>query len=389
MSGKKKKQSSWQGIAPDLLVKQVENTAPFLFTEANDLSSGSPSLPPGQRYLEILRRQRAIGANDLSHTDYFALCLAAHFASVGSFVPTDVDNQIRLKIWQTAPTPAVIEEMVPLVEEFLTWDIYPVTTRYVRSTTDTGAISGLEGEWLGEAAAAYSALRKISTKRAQEFIEQILFVLEREHRILEENLRAKNNLEVLKAAMLIAHNLGDLDRVIDLWELPQDDPLRKLVYKVGHEPNAHFARRFLFAGELNKKYMAAENHRHFPLREPKILRERAAYLLPLGPFFDDWGQVLGRDQQISERDLAEVLSALIRGFSRVPGAVGYGRALAGLAHGYFGSARALKRLLPAKLVKDWEANPLQQISAESREAFEQRWWRLPWELYREKYLVKG
>jgi len=385
MHAKSRKRNSWSGIAPRQLLAQVENTVPFLLHEGRELKAQGQVLPPERRYLEVLLAAEARTDDEFDHVGYFELCLAAHFATVGSFVPTDVDNQIRQKIWQTAPDHATIQRLVDLVEEFPRWDIFPVAARFVRAPSDAALISGLEGEWLGELAAAYAALLPIDSDRAHHMQTLIEMVLSREARVLEENLAARANLEVLKGATLIAHNLGDLDRVIDLWGLGQQDPLRTAVYKVGHQANARFGGRFLFPGELNKRHMAAENHRHFPLREPRILRERREYLLPLGPFFDDWGASLGRDSRLSERELSEVLSALIRGFTRVPGAVGYGRALAGLAEGFFGGARGLKKFLSAKLVKEWEAAPLYKICSEPRAEFEARWWRYPWELYKAKY----
>ena len=74
--------------------------------------------------------------------------------------------------------------------------------------------------------------------------------------------------------------------------------------------------------------MTAENHRHFALRKPRVLRTQPAFLVPMGPFFDDWGVALG--QAIPPAEQGEVIEALTQGWQRLPGTLGYGRALLGL-----------------------------------------------------------
>src|SRR3954469_3123838 len=83
-----------RGIEPALLLKQVRNTAPFIF-EPDFLTSSSV----GTAYIATLRKAahdfEVDPSTELTHDQYFELCLSAHHATVGSFVPTDVDNQIR------------------------------------------------------------------------------------------------------------------------------------------------------------------------------------------------------------------------------------------------------------------------------------------------------
>ena len=82
-----------------------------------------------------------------------------------------------------------------------------------------------------------------------------------------------------KSATVIAHNLGDLDRVLEAWNVPDEDPLKVEVYKAGHERPERFGGTLLEAGNLNKAIMADENHRNFALRKPKCLRRSADYLI--------------------------------------------------------------------------------------------------------------
>jgi hypothetical protein len=364
-----KSKQTWSGIDPKTLLGQIRNTVPFLFEEASPRSG-----KPEQRYFDVLdaiAAQEASGPFD--HLRYYEFCLVAHFTSVGGFVPTDVDNQIRKKIWQTSPNLDMSLEMAKLAMEMGGWDILPVCGKFVRSTTQESYISGLEGEWLGVAAAAYGALRKRAPERAQDFLLAIERVLKKEERIFSELLGAQKNLDVLRAATLIAHNLGDLDRVMDLWDLPKEDPLKKRFYKLGHEANPEFGEAFLFAGALNKKHLAAENHRNFPLREPRALRQKKEYLLPVSPFLDDWGALLARDRDLEGRDLSEIITALIKGLERVPGSIAYGRALAGMASAFPNGFREFAKFLPVKLAKELEAGPVRSLASISRERFENEW----------------
>ena len=145
----------------------------------------------------------------------------------------------------------------------------------------------------------------------------------------------------LKASASIAHNFGDLDRVMDMWELAVDDPLRLEYYKLGVSPfdsnrKLRYKGRLWVAGELYKSTidessMALENHRHFALRKPKCLRRSPAFLIPTGPFFDDWGKNVARgladtDGRPSE-ETQEVIEALLHGWERLSKTIGYGRAL--------------------------------------------------------------
>src|SRR5687768_11650712 len=89
--GSGKKSKGPPGIAPTLLLEQVKNTAPWAF--AHD-----PVLPA----VEILRQapeteQRWRKGQDAE--GYLVCLLAAHFTTVATFVPTDVDVRIRQHAW--------------------------------------------------------------------------------------------------------------------------------------------------------------------------------------------------------------------------------------------------------------------------------------------------
>src|SRR4051812_6103397 len=85
-----------RGIPFAILMDQVRNTAPFIFGEAV-LNDREPHLK-GLR--EWAQRPSTLKNAEMSHGDYFRLCLQVHHATVATFVPTDVDVHIRFKLWQ-------------------------------------------------------------------------------------------------------------------------------------------------------------------------------------------------------------------------------------------------------------------------------------------------
>ena len=143
---------------------------------------------------------------------------------------------------------------------------------------DDGILTGHLGEWFSTAVAAYGALRRKDPDRAAAMAALIDEEMVRQARIFEAFKRAGDGVNLLKSATILAHNLGDFDRVVDMWALDADDPLRRW-YKAGHEAGREKALKQ--AGDLNKALMAIHSHRHFPLREPKALRRAVPAQFPL------------------------------------------------------------------------------------------------------------
>lgn len=356
-----------RGIAPRTLIEQIRNTAPFVPHGSID---GSISTP----YADFIRKVAAEPDRELSHLEYFKLCVSAHWATVATFVPTDVDNQIRHKLWHPALPSETVAEMAELVLEARGWDARPVTTRWVGDGAGF-VVSGHNGEWFSIAGAAYAALRRRDPELAARVAGEIVAECQAEADLFAR-LRAKGDaLDLLRLSTLIAHNLGDLDRVIEMWNLAPSDPLREATFKLGHAPNTNETWRaeLVLAGDLNQKHMAAENHRHFALRKPKCLRRSVELLLPIGPFFDEWGARVASHPALSREDVAEITLALIEGWERLPETLGYPRALAGILEGFRGGPSELARYLPAKRARQLQAGPLKALMSVSRARFEQNW----------------
>lgn len=373
-----------RGITPGTLLKQIENTAAFLFnseefpqfknlpyvkiileTQDRLQNASSPSLPA---------RLSAEAEQALfSHFEYFRLCVAAHWCTVATFVPTDVDNQIRLKLWNPSLPSETLTQMGQFVCETLHWDPQPVTTREVRSPLSGELMCGHHGEWFSIAVGAYVILRKRDAPLSQALLELIFNEMNREKQIFEDLISAQKGADLLRASTIIAHNLGDLDRAMDLWNLTDLDPLRVAAYQAGHSPLPRFGKTLCLAGEINKKYMAHENHRHLPMRAAKCLRRKPEYLLPLGPFFDDWGSRIARDPSLSLEEVAQVVEALVSGWEKLNHPIGYARALHGLIETFPGQLNELAKYLPARITRTLKSGELRTQYSMSREKFERQW----------------
>ncbi len=368
-----------RGIAPDLLLSQVRNTMPYLW-EALGVAMAE-RFPPAKLVLET----PDLTSRKLDHFEYFRLCVSAHYLTCGTPVPTDVDNQIRHKLWPAGLPLETALAMASLVVDSRQWDFRTVSERNEIGAFGTPQasdwIAGHRGEWFTLAAGAYCALLRYSSQEAklkrEELSTEIRAEVSRHSEVFGSLWRAEDGLGCLRASAIIAHNFGDLDRVMDMWELSFADPLRLECYKLTAQPfdsdrKLRHLGRLWVAGELYKSAigdtsMASENHRHFALRKPRSLRRRREFLIPLGPFFDSWGETvakgLANPEGMPSEDSLEVIAALKHGWDRLPKTVGYGRAL-----------RAFYSLHPELDRSDQTQNPYRQATLElSREEFERTW----------------
>lgn len=363
-----------RGVRPPILIEQVRNTVPYLFDD---------KFLPLSPFARRLRVVAAEPERELAHDEYFALCVAAHYATVASFVPTDVDNQIRFRLWHPRLENSAIERMARLVLESRHWDVSAVTTRGVTHPEVPGLLSGHDGEWFSTAVGAYAALRKRSPELSQVVLEQIVKEMEREAALFEAFWASRDGIGLLKCATIIAHNLGDLDRVMDMWNLGPEDALSSIAYKAGHGDKSRW-RRLTQAGDLNKALMADENHRHFALRGPKCLRRAPELQISIGPFFDDWGRTVALHPLLAREEVAEIAEALVDGWVWLSGQkgggpnvpTGYARALCGIMEHFAGGLMGLANELPARVAKRLKTGTLRAQCAIARPQFEEKWTRM-------------
>lgn len=348
------------GISPAVLRQLVENTVPFILAPEFEPLPDEPHLAAFRGVVPDCRPDTA---------EYYRLCLSAHHATVTSFVPTDVDNAIRLKLWHLMPLDQV-EVAVSTVLESGHWSSARVSTRTLFGPL--GPLSGHHGEWFSTAAAAFGRCLKDLPDLAQTIADAVLDELIREARWFDQAVTEHDGLLALRVATSIAHNLGDLDRVLDEWGCAESGPLA-VAYKLGHTPASDSTlRRLYHAGEVNKALMAIENHRHFALRVPRCLRRKAEWLLPIAPFLDDWGATLAADPDLTADELTEVVTALIDGYERLKGPVGYARALRGIEEAYAGGLNQLCRPLPSRKAKALRTGELRTAIGEPQDRFELR-----------------
>jgi hypothetical protein len=378
-------------IGPGNLLGLVTNTAPFIFEpgfvpESSPLPARNGAVRPIEMaahpygWLEILLNATSIEAAHNPTTeqreDYFALCLACHHATVATFVPTDVDAKIRGQLWQQREDPQALRRMFEFVLHAMKWDISRISTR-ATELSGVGPVSGHNGEMLGVLAGALGGFLKsgdgeFADKAAvaidaelQREAHEFLFVLER------VNAGAALELDLLRLAISLTHNAGDLDQGISFWS-GRDiyAPHRARFHRLAHENTEGYGRAFHIAAHLYKRILSSEGHRHYPLREVRALRSSPEFLLPLGPFFDDWGALLGSHPKLSVDDRAEALAALLSGCRKIANQLGYFRAVAGMTGALGGKLDKVVKRMPASLRNELKESEVRKHMAVRKISFE-------------------
>ena len=333
-------------IGPRTLLGVVRNTAPWLW------SREWPDTPQTE-YVTILRASEKLEPraepSPAERTQYFGLCLAAHFASVASYVPSDVDTKIRRALWQDARGTGELESMCALALRMARWDPAPVSARVVR-VPGIGPVSGHDGERLSvQCGALLAARREHEPAVAAELESAIDGELWREARAFETLERQPGaELDLLRLASILTHNAGDVMQGLGAEPVPEFADLARAGL-------ARYGGAFGRAAALYRDSLAAEGHRNYPLRRARALRSDPALLLPIAPFLDGWGEALARFSGLGDAERAEIVSALIEGCRKTPGQAGYYRALAGLE-------RALPRgLEPPELAQHYSVSVRREL----------------------------
>ena len=352
------------GIAPNRLIQAVENTAPFIFT--GEIKTDGKK----RQFLEKLKfyKKNLKQLKNIDLTEYFYLCMAAHWSTAGTFVPTDVDNQIREGLWKRKEIQAHIEKMARITIDSWSWDYEQVTNRKSYNQAKQ-VLSTHEGTWLSVAIGAYCALTKNrKPSLAEEVQSVILQEIEKEEQLLLELREKRDHINFLRSTALMAHNFGDLDRVMDQWGM-KEDSFHKRIYKLGHKENPHYSKVLAYSGQVNKHFMALENHRHMSMRAPKALRRSHEFLISVGPFMDEWGKKLGQSEKLSLPEKGEIINAFFEGYTRQDKANGYIRAFKGFVDSLPNGLLELEEFMASDLVTSLKESPLYEKSKISQEEF--------------------
>ena len=262
--------------------------------------------------------------------------------------------------------------MTQLTIESWSWDYTQVTNRKSFNRENKQVLSTHEGTWLSVAIGAYCALKKYNMNdRATDVADVILAEIKKEIDIVEQLRADRDHINFIRTAPLVAHNFGDLDRVMVQWDMHESDDFCKSIYKLGHIPNDSYNPVLVYTGKVNKEFTSKENHRHMSLRQPKCLRKSKDFLIPVGPFMDNWGEMIGSSDKLDLLEKAEIVTALYEGYKRQDEAFGYIRAFGSIMNNLDNGLRELEQFLAfdfISTVKDSEFNALSKVP---REEFEQ------------------
>jgi hypothetical protein len=377
-------------IGPRTLLGLVEGTAPWLFDGGHPESALLP-VTHGRRVSDhavgelgwwaMLRHGGLLEAREAPRpeevTDYFALCLAAHFGSVATYVPTDVDAKIRHALWLDQTDAAELARMRELALGTKEWRVTSVTARYVTvdghgdfSGHDGERLSVLGGGWIGHLAAGDAA-------GAESFEAAIDAELTREARAFDALGRQRGReLDVLGLAAILTHNAGDVMQALGSKAGSVVPEVRRRRYAdLARERFERYGGAFGRAGLLYRSLLAAEGHRNYPLREVKDLRQSHALLLPMSPFLDIWGERLARWPKFDAAARARIVTALVLGCKKVAVQEAYYRALAGLDRALQGGLEspALTAHYGTAVKRELRHATLRQKLAVRRESFESRY----------------
>ncbi|MEJ7734964.1 MAG: hypothetical protein WKG00_37970 [Polyangiaceae bacterium] len=342
------------GIAPLVLASQVAATAGWALEEGASGAAATPAAATVRGAAQADAVWRAAPAS----VEYLRLLLAAHYLTVGTFCPTDVDARIRHHFWLEIEHAEQLARAIDEVDAVAALDPRLVSARVLTEGDATAGrdrtLSGHDGEWFSVRAGALGcalAMGDAGRDAAARLQASIDDELARECAIFEARVGAGDATSALSAATTLAHNVGDLSRVVEAWpKNPAVEAVRLRYARLGHEPDRDaFGGSFYVAGAVNKSIMAIENHRFLALRAPRALRRSRELLLPFGPFFYEWGMTVARTLEEEER--AEVVAALIEThLSRVEQS-GVLRAIAGIAEANAGPWGRIVANLPARLRK--------------------------------------
>ena len=272
-------------ISPSGLLDLIWNTAPFLLERLPaDPSMDRMADPDG--FLHVLGVLRADPElkDEGSLLRYFSLCLASHHSTVATYVPTDVDSKIRGLLWRETKDLETLREMFRRGVAMHGWTLDGYSLRTI-DCGKHGIVSGHDGEWLSVMAGALGRFMQLGDEEYVALSHAAIHAeLIREARaFVEVCLTPGRELDTMRVAMSVIHNLGDLNQGISFWTGPgKQSASAKQFERLAQENVAGYSGIFQFPGNLYKELLASEGHRHYPLRAVKPLRRRPTMLRPTG-----------------------------------------------------------------------------------------------------------
>ncbi|PCJ57650.1 MAG: hypothetical protein COA79_15505 [Planctomycetota bacterium] len=367
-------------IDPENLISLVRNTAAFIFSEENEKEESISEIfekypEMGWMYIlnSYLNKDHSIKTKAEKWYEYYLLCLSAHWCTVMTIVPTDVDNKIRIKLWQDMSKKSVVEKMINASIKVKQWNVSVVSIRTL-ADLDFGKLSGHDGERFTLLMGGLGWCLKMGWKELSNKLEmEIDREIDRENKIFIKYLHKKGDeLNLLKSSAIIAHNLGDLSRVLATWVVSPDvlDKYSSKYFELGLKKVDD--KKFFEMGLINKYFTVHDNHRHLALRDAKCLKSVQDFLLPLGPFFDYWGETLAKHPLIKQNDIVEIVNALLDGCERIPEQKGYSRALASFHRMLPKGLKSIEKKIAKTHVKTLKGLKIEEAAKISPQSFESR-----------------
>lgn len=372
------KQTFANFIAPETLVDIVRNTAPFLYdrdvleitpTDSSErLRFTIDQLP----YWNVVRNSSVKSnakPNEQEWIRYFELCVAAHFATVQTFVPSDVDTKIRDHLWfDRKLSRDALTAMKDIALATERWDIRAVSQRWVPDKNGI-PVSGHDGEKLSVLTAGMQALLLAGDSEGSDQLEACAVrQVEREVELFMTTVETPGReIEMLKLAAIITHNAGDIDQGLSAGH---PHPARARIGRLAHDGPERFHGAYAIAAKLYRELLSAEGHRNYPLRKVRELRVDPDLLMPPSPFLDAWGERLVQRPDWTSRDKALILEGLMEACARVRGQVAYYRAIAGMNAGVSGGVERLSFELSVNARKTLKEPQFQRPLQTRREQFE-------------------
>lgn len=254
------------------------------------------------------------------------------------------------------------------------WDIRTVSARIV-DVDGVGPVSGHDGERPSVLCGGMLGLVAAGDREGAARLEdEIDGELSREARAFGLLARANGGeRQLLELATILTHNAGDVMQALSAKGGRGFGEREKTRFAdLARERFERYEGAFGRAAALYRALPAPEGHRHYPLREVKLLRRDAALLLPLGPFLDDWGATLARHAAWRPEGRAQVVGGIVDGFRKVAGGESYGRALAGFDAAYPGGleARDIGAHYTSSVRRELKGTELRRKLAVRRESFE-------------------
>ena len=308
--------------------------------------------------------------------NYFVTCLAAQFVSLSSYEPVDMTSYLTGYSWHDAVDEVLISQYEALKQAMENWDPKNVSLQTVigHKPIDNGkssCISYHDGKHIGILTAAMCAFHvrsltqreesqkeifKHLSKDAEDAIERYINRDIEEYKILVSKIiqgkgikdRGKATKELMKLSVVMKCNIQEIHQGFQSFFETQDEYQMLIIQKTNEEGLSKLM-------ELRHKYhqLAQYGHAEFydgvyatirdinklsgvsfeetPLKDAHVLRRYFDLQLPMMPWLENYGRLIGSHPMLDLGDKMTVTKHILHGCESKNHKIGYLRALRGLS----------------------------------------------------------